>query len=176
MALKSGLSPSWKKRIEMNKLAGFARMVENLIGYFVVLAICLVTYGVTARMLNISVAWTDELLRTIFLWLIFIAAAMAYKTDNLIGFDLLNNMMAKQPRLLFGLKFLQCIGALIFGVFMSVHMFTIVFTQFSTSEFTPVLNLPLWFVNSGCLLGSLLIVIFVLQKFFWLVTGKKQHE
>ncbi|MDR1935900.1 MAG: TRAP transporter small permease subunit [Candidatus Accumulibacter sp.] len=161
----------------MNKLAaGFARIVENLIGYFVVLAVCLVTYGVIARMLNISVAWTDELLRTIFLWLIFIAAAMAYKTDNLIGFDLLNDMMTKRPRLLLCLKFLQGIGALIFGVFMSVHMFTIVSTQFSTSELTPVLNLPLWFVNSGCLLGSVLTVAFVFQKFFQLLTGKNRHE
>jgi TRAP-type C4-dicarboxylate transport system permease small subunit len=157
----------------MNKLiAGFARMTENLIGYSVVVAVCLVTYGVTARMLNISVAWTDELLRTIFLWLIFIAAAIAYKTNNLIGFDLLNEMMVKRPRLLFGLKFLQDTGALIFGIFMSIHMFTIGSTQFCTSEFTPVLNLPLWLVNSGCLLGSILTVIFALQKFILLIAKK----
>ncbi|GHU05773.1 hypothetical protein FACS1894158_09730 [Betaproteobacteria bacterium] len=161
----------------MNKLtAGFARVVENLIGYFVVLAVCLVTYGVTARMLNISVAWTDELLRTLFLWLIFIAAAMAYKTDHLIALNLLNEVAEKRPRLLFCLKFLQGVGALIFGVFMSAHMFTIISTQFDTDEFTPVLNFPLWLVNLGCLLGSLLTVMFALQKFFWLFTGKKQHE
>jgi TRAP-type C4-dicarboxylate transport system permease small subunit len=160
----------------MNRLAaGFAKTVENLIGYFVVVTICLVTYGVAARMLDISVAWTDELLRAIFLWLIFIAAALAYKTGNLIGFDLLNDVLAKRPRLLFCLKFLQCTGALVFGVFMSIHMLTIVSTQFSTDEFTPVLGLPLWFVNSGCLLGSVLTVMFALQKFFQLIV-KKTHE
>jgi TRAP-type C4-dicarboxylate transport system permease small subunit len=100
---------------------------------------------------------------------------MAYKTDNLIALDLLNEVAAKRPRLLFCLKFLQGIGALIFGIFMSVHMFTIISTQFDTDEFTPVLNFPLWLVNLGCLLGSLLIVMFALQKFFWLFTGKKQH-
>jgi TRAP-type C4-dicarboxylate transport system permease small subunit len=160
----------------MNRLAAyFSRMVENLIGCFVVVAICLVTYGVIARMLNISVAWTDELLRAIFLWLIFIAAALAYKTNNLIGFDLLNDVMAKRPWLLRGLKFLQCAGALVFGIFMSIHMLTIVSTQLSTSEFTPVLNLPLWFVNSGCLLGSVLTVVFALQKFIQLAMEEKQR-
>jgi TRAP-type C4-dicarboxylate transport system permease small subunit len=153
--------------------AGFSRMVENTIGYFVIVAVCIVTYGVAARMMNISVAWTDELLRVIFLWLIFIAAALAYKTDNLIGFDLLNEMMKKKPRLSFVLEFLQCAGALVFGVFMSIHMFTIVSTQFSTSELTPVLNFPLWFVNTGCLLGSALIVLFVLQRFFLRMARKK---
>jgi TRAP-type C4-dicarboxylate transport system permease small subunit len=149
-----------------------SRLVENLIGYFVIVAISVVTYGVAARTLNISVAWTDELLRVIFLWLIFIAAALAYKTNNLIGFDLLNDMMDNRPCLLLGLKILQCAGALIFGVFMSLHMLTIVSTQFDTSELTPVLGLPLWLVNLGCLLGSMLIVIFALQKFFSLIARK----
>jgi TRAP-type C4-dicarboxylate transport system permease small subunit len=89
-----------------------------------------------------------------------------------IGFDLLNDVMAKRPRLLFGLEFLQNTGALIFGLFMSIHMLTIVSTQFSTSELTPVLGLPLWLVNSGCLLGSLLTVIFALQKFVLLIARK----
>jgi TRAP-type C4-dicarboxylate transport system permease small subunit len=158
----------------MDRLAaGFSRLAENLIGYFVVVAICLVTYGVTARMLDISVAWTDELLRIIFLWLIFIAAALAYQTDNLIGLDLLNEMMKKRPGMLLVLKVLQCIGALIFGSFMSMHMLTIISTQFDTGEITPVLGFPLWLVNFGCLLGSVLIVLFVLQKFFLLVMRKK---
>ena len=148
-------------------------MVEDAIGYLVVVAICVVTYGVAARMLNVSVAWVDELLRFIFLWLIFIAAALAYRTHQLIALDLLTERMKKKPWPLFVLEFLRHTGALVFGVFMSMHMFTIVSTQFSTDEFTPVLGLPLWFVNSGCFLGSVAIVLFSLQQFFLLIARKK---
>jgi TRAP-type C4-dicarboxylate transport system permease small subunit len=90
-----------------------------------------------------------------------------------IALDLPVKMMKNKPQLLLGLKLLQCVGALVFGSFMSVHMLTIVSTQFSTDEFTPVLGIPLWFVNSGGLLGSLLIVLFVLQQIFLLIVRKK---
>jgi C4-dicarboxylate transporter DctQ subunit len=160
-----------------SKIARAARIAENLIGCLVIAAICLVTYGVISRMLNIPVAWTDELLRAVFLWLIFIAAAAAYKTDNLIGFDLLDDLLAKRRALRKTLKLIQCAGALVFGIFMTVKMSVIISTQFSTGEFTPVLNLPLWFINSGCFIGGgVLTTVFAAWKLIRLLGFFEQEQ
>ncbi|MDR1317238.1 MAG: TRAP transporter small permease subunit [Spirochaetales bacterium] len=141
-----------------------ARAVENCIGGLVVITVCLVTYGVAARMLNIAVAWTDELLRAIFIWTIFIAAAIAYKTGNLISFDLLEEMLTKHPSAGKALKLIQHAGAIVFSVFLSIQTFTIVSTQLRTNEFSPVLHIPLWLINLGCFIGSVLIFLFTLEK------------
>ncbi|MDR1933897.1 MAG: TRAP transporter small permease subunit, partial [Spirochaetales bacterium] len=141
-----------------------ARAIENCIGCLVVVTICLVTCGVAARMLNIAVAWTDELLRAIFIWIIFISAAIAYKTGNLIGFDLLEEMLSKRPVLSKVLKLIQHTGAIIFSLFLSVQTFKIISTQMSTQEFTPVLHIPLWLINLGCFIGSVIILLFALEK------------
>ncbi|MDR1179226.1 MAG: TRAP transporter small permease subunit [Spirochaetales bacterium] len=146
------------------KFTKAARAVENCIGGLVVITVCLVTYGVAARMLNIAVAWTDELLRAIFIWIIFIAAAIAYKTGNLISFDFLEEIFSKHPIAEKALKLIQYASALIFSGFLSVQTFTIVSTQLRTSEFSPVLHIPLWLINLGCFIGSVLIFLFTLEK------------
>jgi TRAP-type C4-dicarboxylate transport system permease small subunit len=158
----------------MNTVSKAARAVENCIGCLVVLTICLVTYGVAARMLNIAVAWTDELLRAIFIWIIFIAAAIAYKSGNLIGFDLLEEVLSKRPFPGKVLKLIQHTSAIIFSLFLSVQTFTIISTQMTTREFTPVLHIPLWLINLGCFIGSVLILLFALEKLLRLfLPGKR---
>jgi TRAP-type C4-dicarboxylate transport system permease small subunit len=158
----------------MSTVAKAARAVENCIGSLVVLTICLVTYGVVSRMLNIAVAWTDELLRAIFIWIIFIAAAIAYKTGNLIGFDLLEEVLSKHPFPGKVLKLIQHAGAIIFSLFLSVQTFRIISTQLTTREFTPVLHIPLWLINLGCFIGSVFILLFALEKLLRLfLPGKR---
>ncbi|MDR2589122.1 MAG: TRAP transporter small permease [Spirochaetales bacterium] len=152
-----------------NFAAKINRAAEECIGYMVVATICIVTFGVAARMCNIAVAWTDELLRAIFIWLIFIGAAMAYKTGSLIGFDLLEEMLGRNKILSMALKFVQHTAAVVFSAFLSEKSFRIITTQINTGELTPVLELPLWIVNLGLFSGSVLMLLFALCKIWHLV-------
>ncbi|MDR1932600.1 MAG: TRAP transporter small permease subunit, partial [Spirochaetales bacterium] len=62
------------------------------------------------------------------------------------------------------LKLIQHTGAIIFSLFLSVQTFKIISTQKSTQEFTPVLHIPLWLINLGCFIGSVIILLFALEK------------
>ncbi len=153
----------------MNKLSKF---FADLLGFAVLVTICVVTYAVAVRPLKIPAPWSNELVKSIFIWLVFIGSAAAYQSDSLIGLDLVEDMLAKKPGLQKALKLFQSIFALIFGVFMTVQTWKIVSTQISTGEPTPVLQMPLWLVNFGYFIGCALFAVFAVCKLIKLFTKK----
>lgn len=132
------------------------KILQGIMGFAVLTTIIVVTYGVVARLLNIPVAWTDEFVRIFFIWLVFIGAAVAYESNALIGLDLVEDMLSKKPVARKLLKAVQMALGIIFGVFMTTQTYTIVSTQLSSGEMTPVMQVPLWLVNLGYLIGSFL--------------------
>lgn len=148
-------------RASLEKIRG---LLQDIMGFAVVTTICIVSFSVFARLMSIPVAWSDEVVKIIFIWLVFIGSAVAYQSDSLIGLDLVEDMLSKKPVLQKGLKSIQGIFATVFGVFMTLQTFRIVSTQLQSGEVTPVLGFPLWLVNLGYLLGSLLFAVFAVQK------------
>lgn len=154
----------------MNKISKF---FTNLLGFAVLVTICVVTYAVAVRPFKIPAPWSNELVKSIFIWLVFIGSAAAFQSDSLIGLDLVEDMLAKKPGLQKALKIFQMIFALIFGVFMTTQTWKIISTQITTGEPTPVLQMPLWLVNFGYFLGCALFAIFAVYKLIKLFTKKQ---
>lgn len=155
----------------LNKLS---KLFADLLGFAVLVTICVVTYAVAVRPFKIPVPWSNELVKSIFIWLVFIGSACAFQSDSLIGLDLVEDMLGKKPGLQKLLKILQALFALVFGVFMTVQTWTIISTQITTGEPTPVLQMPLWLVNFGYFLGSALFAVFALYKLITLFTKKNK--
>jgi len=58
---------------------------ECFIGAIGLMAILLATLGVITRfVLKISITWSDELLRTVFIWVYFIGTALLYRSSVLM--------------------------------------------------------------------------------------------
>lgn len=58
---------------------------EYFIGAIGLMAILLATLGVITRfVLKISITWSDELLRTVFIWAYFIGTALLYRSSVLM--------------------------------------------------------------------------------------------
>ena len=132
---------------------------EKAIGAMVIVALLIANYGVLARyVLEIPAAWTDEITRAIFIWLIFISSAVAFSTDTLISLELVEAKLQGKPFARKCLKFVQAVLAIIFSVFCTYNGFLIVLKQFKSGETTPVVDIPLYFINLGFLIGASMLL------------------
>lgn len=149
-----------------NKFPKIQGLLQNLVGILVLSTILIVTAGVIARLIKIPAAWTDEMLRIIFVWLVFIMSAVGYHCDELIGLDLVEDMLKNKPLAKNILKFIQSVFGIIFAVFMMYQTSQLVITQIGTKELTPVIGFPLWMQTLGYFLGCTLFSLFAIYKIY----------
>ncbi|MFC0673209.1 TRAP transporter small permease [Brachybacterium hainanense] len=166
----------------MRASASFEKVVAGVFGAWVLLAICLQTWGVLSRnVLSWSTAWLDDLQRLNFIWLIWVLAAVAYGTRGLIRLDLLQSALTGRPRAYHAVSLGIAVFELIFGLSFTVLGARILQTHLGSGETTVAISLPVWVLTSGFVIGSLLISVFaarnVLREAGRLVTGAPvQHE
>lgn len=135
---------------------------EAVLGFVGVVMILVEAYAVFARNLfQIATPWSDELLKLLFVWAIYVGSALAFISDDLISLTLIEDHVREKGRMkVYGLlKVLQYVAAIGISGLLVKQLCTIVSTQMSTGEITTVLKYPLWVMNMGMLLGMALIVI-----------------
>lgn len=139
--------------------------LKIIFGYVGVAMILIESYAVFARnVLKTTSAWTDETLKFMFIWVIFICSALAFLTDDLIGLNLIEEKISGN-RIAYGcIKMVQYVLALIFGIVTTMQGYSIIATQLMTNESTTVMKYPLWIINMGFLIGSVITVVFAAIK------------
>lgn len=143
------------------------KAVEALFGVVGIVMILVETYAVMARnILQISTPWSDELLKLLFVWSIFVCSALAFLNDELISLTLFEDDAKEKGKMaLYGIfKVIQYVATLVISGLLVYQIWTIVNTQLSTGEATTVLKYPLWIMNSGILVGMVLTVVFGVIK------------
>ena len=141
--------------------------VKSIVGYVGIIMILIEKYAVFARnVLKTPAPWTDETLKMLFVWSIFVCSSLAFMGDELIGLDLIQEKIADNRKAYGGLKVLQYTLGLVFGVVTTNWGLNIILTQLSTNEKTAVVKYPLWIINMGFLIGGVLLVIFALWKIY----------
>lgn len=143
------------------------KAVEALFGVVGIVMILVETYAVMARnILQISTPWSDELLKLLFVWSIFVCSALAFLNDELISLTLFEDDAKEKGKMaLYGIfKVIQYVATLVISGLLVYQIWTIVNTQLSTGEATTVLKYPLWIMNSGILVGMVLTVVFGIIK------------
>ena len=72
---------------------------ESFIGAIGPMAILLATLGVITRfVLKISITWSDELLRTVFIWAYFIGTALLYRGSGLMRLELVEDILRRRRK------------------------------------------------------------------------------
>ncbi|MCB7090437.1 TRAP transporter small permease [Enterocloster bolteae] len=141
--------------------------VRSIFGYMGILMILIETYAVFARnVLKTPAPWTDETLKMLFVWSIFVCSSLAFMGDELIGLDLVQEKVSHNRRAYGGLKILQYTLGLVFGILTTNWGLNIILMQLSTGEKTAVVKYPLWIINAGFLTGSVMLVVFALWKIY----------
>lgn len=165
--LKDGIFIAFygNKGKEENRMKGVWDKVNSglnfLFGIAGIIMVLVASYAVLARnVLLVSTPWSDELLKLIFIWTIYMGSAVLFMNDELISLTLLEDKYKESKPKVYGiLKAIQYVAAVGISVLLTSQLFTIVSTQMNTGEATTVLKYPLWVMNLGMLLGLGLIAI-----------------
>lgn len=141
------------------------KILINVMGLFGLLMILLQTYAVFSRtFLKVAAPWSDEVMKLLVIWIIFICSADAFSSDELIGLDILEDKIKNNTKFYKVIKIIQYLIGLIFGVFCTIWGYQIVQQQLGTSESTIVMSIPLAIINIGFLIGSIMIVVYAITK------------
>ena len=170
--LKDGIFIAFygNKGKEENRMKGVWDKVNSglnfLFGIAGIIMVLVASYAVLARnVLLVSTPWSDELLKLIFIWTIYMGSAVLFMNDELISLTLLEDKYKESKPKVYGiLKAIQYVAAVGISTLLTSQLFTIVSTQMNTGEATTVLKYPLWVMNLGMLLGLGLITIYGVVK------------
>ncbi|MFZ7103888.1 MAG: TRAP transporter small permease [Peptococcaceae bacterium] len=152
---------------------GLEKAAPYLLGIPALVVVILANLAVVYRyILQSPLSWSEELLRYMFVWIIFIGTALAYKNDELVDISMLTDMA--KGRLA---KILEIIRNLLCLIFIGIFTYegAVIFTsQFQTGEISPAMEIPLWIVSFGIFVGGVLWLYFGFAKFFVSVGSLKE--
>ncbi|ONI40631.1 hypothetical protein AN639_00300 [Candidatus Epulonipiscium fishelsonii] len=131
------------------------KLFTIMIGIGAIVCLIIVNVAVVARLTNVSISWSDELIKIIFIYVIYIGAAIAYKTDSLISITMLEeSLLAKTNNVPYKIlkvtQHLICTG---FAIFCSIEGINMVMNQLRNNELTPALELPAAISTIGFVIG-----------------------
>ena len=136
------------------------RNLNTVIKYFVATLMMIITvltfYQVVLRYLfNSAPSWSEEMVRFLFIWSSFVAAAIGIREGIHIGIDVFVNLVPRRIA-----RFIEIIVSLVimvFGAYMIYYGWLV--TRMTHSQPSPALGLPMsWVYLSIPVMGVLLIV------------------
>lgn len=147
--------------------AKLLKAAEFILGMVGVAMILIETYSVFCRnVTHWSTPWVDEILRLMFVWIVFIGAAIAYRSDDLISLTLVEDSWKEKKRILPHnvIKMIQYAIALVISVLLTQQEITTMLGQIETGEATQITGYPIWVKSFGILVGFVLMAVIALVK------------
>lgn len=139
---------------------GLLKNLNIVIKYFVATLMMIITvltfYQVVLRYLfNSAPSWSEEMVRFLFIWSSFVAAAIGVREGIHIGIDVFVNLLPRRIARL--IEIVVSLVIMLFGAYM-IHYGWLV-TRMTHSQPSPALGLPMsWVYLSIPVMGVLLIV------------------
>lgn len=144
--------------------------VENVfikfIGFAAVVCLFVVNLAVLARLMKISISWSDEIIKIIFIYIVYIGTALAYRTDGLIGITMLEEYLYKKSnkKPYKYIKLFQHVVIIGFAIFCAFQSYLMAIRQFSYGELTPALEIPAAIATLGFVIGSIIWIYYGIEK------------
>ncbi|HCS72283.1 MAG TPA: hypothetical protein DIW17_00210 [Clostridiales bacterium] len=139
----------------LNKIDDFEkRMVQIL---FIIMTVTVLVSVFNRITINMQMAWSEELARYVFVWMVYIGAAACSKTNMHIGVTAFVDLLPKKVQGIF-----ELISYALCGIFALVLIFTtvsVIKVQILYGQITPSLQLPMYFPYFGLVLGGILMLI-----------------
>lgn len=147
--------------------AGFSKAMEFILGMAGVIMILIETYSVFCRnVTHWSIPWADEILRLIFVWIVFIGAAIALLSDELISLTLIEDRFKDKGKAVpyNVLKLIQYLAALVVAALLCQQEWVTMVGQIATGEATAITGYPVWIKSCGILIGFVMMAVIALIK------------
>lgn len=135
---------------------GTAGLVGILIG----------TAGVITRfVLKVSISWSDELLRTMFLWAYFVGAALCFQEGGIMRLEFVEEALLRRGRK--GCyKVIKVICAVVNALFFGISTYyvgSICMQHVARGTTSGTSNTPAWILPASYGIGCLLITVFAVR-------------
>ncbi|HAQ07188.1 MAG TPA: TRAP transporter small permease [Bacillus bacterium] len=111
--------------------------------------------------LNLSLGWSEEVSRFIFVWVVYLSAAMAAKHRRHIRVEIIDTLFPRAVSKWFGV--LSDLLWIAFALYVAFYGFEMVTMVFGHGQLSPAVQLPMGFVYSIIPFGFGLIAFRVLQ-------------
>lgn len=155
-----------------NQVTKYAPLFKYLNKFFDIVAgltslllLTVVILQILARSLSISIPWTEELTRYIFIWMIFMGIGIGFRKAESPRVTVLLNIMPKVIN--FITKWIYAISTIGFLIFMIVYGIGLVQEQIAVNETSSVLLIPLWVVGIIVPVSGAVGIISVIQSLIY---------
>ena len=134
--------------------------VENFLGVIGLIGIIVITANAFCRfVLHVSMAWSDELLRTIMIYGYFIGAAAMFCHGACMRLEILDGIMKGRGKSYYILNIvLECINTVFFGL-MSYYVFEMIAQYIADGTTQSTSTTPAWILPFGCAVGMAVITV-----------------
>lgn len=152
----------------MNRfLQKIERGLNGLLGLMGLAGIAVMTLGVFTRyVFVISLNWSDEFLRTMFVWSYFIGAAILVPSGGLMRLELLDDFLSSHghhtTKIGIGIFVELCMVG--FFAFMTYYSFQLIHSYVLKGTTSSTSNVPAWVLILGMAIGFVLIVILSIRN------------
>jgi TRAP-type transport system small permease protein len=175
MDSEEALSPERAARLEEEEertLPAFFRYVDLVFKVLITVVLCALVFTVGANVfgrfvLNYSLPWADELSRYLFIWLIFVGAALAYFRGEHISVEFLVNKLPRR-----GIHALHLLRDLVvLGLLALLLRGAVPIIQATMGDRSALLGVPLWWVYLSVPVAAVLMVAMCLYSIVQDVRG-----
>lgn len=150
---------------------GFFKKLESginqILGLMGLAGIIVMTLGVITRyILKIPLNWSDEFLRTMFIWAYFIGAAMMFSSGGLMRLEILDDFLEKRSliRLKKVIKIVVEIATACFFSIVTYYVYDLAMSYVRKGTTSSTSRVPAWVLILGMGIGFAMIVCFSIRN------------
>ena len=161
-------------REDKSKLANSLKQPLELSLCLILIAIVLVTFAqvLFRYIFHLSLAWSEELARYLFLWLASLAAAYAFKTKSHFALRFLVDRFGKRLQILTGTLVVFIIsGFLVIFIWKAAE-----YTVGMANQVSPSIQMSMAVPYSSVAVGGILMLYYVLRNWWSDIHGNNKEE
>lgn len=143
-----------------------------LILSFMFLVVLVFTQVFFRYVISQSLGWSEELSRYMLIWIAWISACYIMRSGKHIRIETLKNKLPK-PIQKWAEAFVLILWS-IFALFLAIEGWKLVMGIQATGQVSPSLGIPMWLVYMALPIGGLLMIIRIIQQFYWLFTRREK--
>lgn len=126
------------------------------------------------NIMHLPMAWSEEIGRFSFTWIVFISAAYGIKKGVHIGVDAFTNLLPARVRKT--VKFVTLLCCFAFGLILSISSGRLCALQMKNMQLSPVIGIPMIYIYSGMLVGAVLMLIHLLIQVLYYFQKEKPNN
>ncbi|MDY3903061.1 TRAP transporter small permease [Peptoniphilus sp. SGI.035] len=157
----------------LNKLD--KKFEESILCVLLVIMTIILGIQIVARyVFGNSLAWSEELVRYLFVWSAFLGVPYCIRRKASIKVDQFRRMMPVGVQKAF--NYIDKIIIFVLFLIIALFSFDVIRSTYISGQTSAAMGIPMWIVQSSVFVGSVLSMIRITQNFIDLIKGRDSFE